>query len=169
MTLDPVRASVNMQVLANLGNPVLDNSTNNYTIYNMKISDVSVSTHVEVAWNYVSELIGITAMSEPTNFNKIKLFMADYATLRVLGTLQGTAITTHFNYTSGGLNIQKPLVSQMAAMVEHYKGEVGKWRKLLLTRAVVTTGPINLELSIPNEQEPEGSGVAIITYDSVNM
>ncbi len=167
--IEPLRAETTTLVLSNLGNPAFSTTTSNYTVYQMQLHITSLSTQIEVAYDYVLELIGAGAMIEPTNFNKIKLFMADYATLRVLGTLQGTAIATHFNYTSGGLNIQKPLVSQMTAMVEHYKGEVAKWRKLLLTRGITTTGPINLELSIPNEQEPEGSGVAIITYDSVNM
>lgn len=167
--IEPMRAETTAMVLGNLGNPAFSTTTSNYTVYGMQLHITSLATQIETAFDYVQELIGVTAMTEAGNYNKIKLFMSDYATLRILGTLQGTAITTHFNYTSGGLNIQKPLVGQMAAMVEHYKGEVSKWRKLLLTRSVVTTGPINLELSIPNEEEPAGSGIAIITYDSQNM
>lgn len=169
MAPEPLRMEVNMFVLGNLGNPLYSSTTNDYTVYGMSLPAVSLGLQVEVAYDYVLELLGAAALTEPTNYNKIKLFMADFATLRVLGTLEGQVITKHYNYTSGGLNIQKPAVGQMAAMVEHYKGEVARWRKLLLTRAHVDTGPANLELAVPNERSPEGSGVAVITYDSKSL
>jgi len=133
---------------------------------------VTLSTHIETAYDYVYELLGASALTQSANYNKIKLFMADVATLRVLGTLEGQVITKHFNYSSGGLNVQKPAVGQMATMVEHYKSEVSKWRKMLLTRAHVDTGtysvPADLEISIPNAKE-EDSDVKVVTYDSASL
>lgn len=168
MNIEPLRAEVNSVVLSNLGNPSFSTTTSVYTVYGMSLHITSLAMQIEIAYDYVYELLGAAALTEPTNYNKIKLFMADFATLRVLGTLEGQVITKHFNYSSGGLNIQKPAVGQMAAMVEHYKGEVARWRKLLLTRAHVDTGPANLELAIPNEKT-EGSGIAVITYDSASL
>ncbi len=172
MAIEPLRSEVNALVLANLGNPSFSTTTSNYTVYGMPLSITSLGLQIEVAFDYVTELLGASALTQSVNYNKIKLFMADVATLRVLGTLEGQVITKHFNYSSGGLNIQKPAVGQMAVMVEHYKSEVSRWRKMLLTRAIVDTGtfaiPSDLELSIPNAKE-EDSTVKVITYDSASV
>ncbi len=172
MVPEPLRAEINALVLSNLGNPSFSIVTSNYTVYGMPLSITSLGLQIETAYDYVYELLGASALTVPSNYNKIKLFAADFATLRVLGTLEGQVITKHFNYSSGGLNIQKPAVGQMAAMVEHYKAEVSKWRKMLLTRAIVDTGtysiPSDLELSIPNAKE-EDSTVKVVTYDSASL
>jgi len=172
MAPEPTRSEANAVLLANLGNPVYTQTTREYNIYGMKISSTSISMQIETAWDYVEELLGTAAMIEPTNYNKIKLFVADYATLRVLGTLQGTAITTHFNYSSSGLNVQKPLIGSMSAMVEHYTKQCSLWRKMLLTRSHVSTGtyavPADLELSIPNRKD-EDSDIKIISFDSTSV
>ena len=170
--IEPLRSEVNVLVLSNLGNPAYTQTTREYNIYGMKISSTSISMQIEIAFDYCSELLGAAALIEPTNYNKIKLFMSDYATLRVLGTLQGTAITTHFNYSSSSLNVQKPLIGSMSAMVEHYTKQCSLWRKMLLTRAHVNTGtyavPADLELSIPNRKD-EDSDIKIISFDSTSV
>ena len=172
MTIEVLRAEANSIVLSNLGNPSFNTSTSIYTVYGMPLHITSLAIQIEIAFDYVTELLGAAALTTPSNYNKIKLFLGDVATLRVLGTLQGQAMIKHFNYSSGGLNIQKPVVSQMTAMVEHYKSEVSKWRKMLLTRAHVDTGtysiPSDLELSIPNAKE-EDSDVKVVTYDSASL
>jgi len=175
MTPDPLRSEVNSMVLANLGNPSFNSTTSVYTIYGMKMPITSLSMQIEVAYDYVYELIGSSAIALDTNYNKIKLFMADYATLRTLNVLNGVAITTHFNYSSGGLNIQKPVIGMMAAMIDQYKIQMKSSKKTLLTRAVVTTGAVvsagssDLSLAIPNEESPEGSGISVIGYDQPNL
>ena len=170
--IEPLRSEVNMLVLSNLGNPVYTQTTREYNIYGMKISSTSISMQIEIAFDYCLELLGVAALIEPTNYNKIKLFMSDYATLRVLGTLQGIAITTHFNYSSSGLNVQKPLIGSMAAMIEHYTKQCSLWRKMLLTRSHVSTGtytvPADLDLSIPNRKN-EDSDIKIISFDSTSV
>jgi len=166
--IEPLRSEVNMLVLSNLGDPVYTQTTRKYNIYDMKISSTSISMQIEIAFDYCLELLGAAALSEQTNYNKIKLFMADYATLRILGILQGIAITTHFNYSSSGLNVQKPLIGSMAAMVEHYTKQCSLWRKLLLTRAIVNKGPADLDMAIPNEKIA-GSGIMTINYDSASV
>ena len=172
MAPEVLRSETNAIVLGNLGNPSYSATTGNYTVYEMSLPAVSLGLQVEIAFDYVTELLGVAALTEPTNYNKIKLFMADFATLRVLGTLQGTAITTHFNYSSGGLNVQKPLIGSMAAMVEHYTKQCSLWRKMLLTRSHVSTGtyavPADLELSIPNRKD-EDSDIKIISFDSTSV
>jgi len=168
MVPEPLRLETNAIVLANLGSPTFSATTNNYTVYGMPLSITSLGMQIEMAYDYVYELLGSAALTEQTNYNKIKLFMADFATLRVLGTLQGQVITKHFNYSSGGLNIQKPAVGQMATMVEHYTKQCSLWRKMLLTRAHVDTGPNNLEIAIPNEKIA-GSGIMTINYDSASV
>lgn len=169
MVPEPLRAEVNAVLLSNLGNPTFSTTTSNYTVYGMPLHITSLAMQIETAYDYVYELLGSSALTVPGNYNKIKLFMADFATLRVLGTLQGQVITKHFNYSSGGLNIQKPAVGQMAAMVEHYTKQVSLWRKMLLTRAIIDKGPSDLEVTIPNEKEPQGSGIMVIGYDSASV
>jgi len=170
--IEPLRAETNFLVLSNLGNPAFNTTTQLYTIYEMPLHIIALSGAIEIAFDYVTELLGATALTDPLNYNKIKLFMSDYATLRILGTLQGTAITTHFNYSSGGLNVQKPLIGSMAAMVEHYTKQCSLWRKMLLTRVHVNTGtyavPADLELSIPNRKD-EDSDIKIISFDSTSV
>ena len=172
MDIEPLRAEVNALVLANLGNPSFSTTTSNYTVYGMPLSITSLGLQVEVAYDYVYELLGSSAVADADNYNKIKLFMTDYATLRVLGTLEGQVITKHFNYSAGGLNIQKPAVGQMAAMVEHYKASVKKWQKLLLTRAIVDRGTYatqsDIDLEIPNESDDD-SGIKTVYYDAPNL
>jgi len=166
--IEPLRAETNFLVLSNLGNPAFNTTTQLYTIYGMPLHSIALSGAIEIAFDYVTELLGAIALTDPLNYNKIKLFMSDFATLRVLGTLQGQVITKHFNYSSGGLNIQKPAVGQMATMVEHYTRQCSLWRKMLLTRAHVDTGPNNLEIAIPNEKIA-GSGIMTINYDSASV
>jgi len=168
MVPEPLRLEANAIVLANLGSPTFSTTTNNYTVYGMPLSITSLGMQIEMAFDYVYELLGSAALTEPTNYNKIKLFMADFATLRVLGTLQGQVIIKHFNYSSGGLNVQKPAVSQMNALVEHYTKQVSLWRKMLLTRAIVDKGPADLDMAIPNEKIA-GSGIMTINYDSASV
>jgi hypothetical protein len=169
MVPEPLRAETNAIVLSNFGNPTFSTTTSSYTIYGMTLHITSLAMQIEMAFDYVYELLGAAALTEPTNYNKIKLFLADFATLRVLGTLQGQVITKHFNYSSGGLNVQKPAVGQMAAMVEHYTKQVSLWRKMLLIRAIIDKGPSDLEIAIPNEKDPEGSGIMVIDYDSASV
>lgn len=172
MAPEPLRAEVTALVLANLGSPSFSTTTSNYTVYGMPLHITSLSMQIEVAYDDVYELLGASALTDSLNYNKIKLYMADFATLRVLGVLEGHVITKHFNYSSGGLNVQKPAVGQMAAMVAHYKSEVAKWRKRLLTRVIVNTGtyttPNDLLISIPNESDDE-TGIKVISYDSGSL
>lgn len=175
MAPEPLRGEVNAIVLSNLGNPTFTTSTSTYTIYGMKMPITSLAMQIEVAYDEVYELLGSGAVVESSNYNKIKLFMADYSTLRVLNILQGTAITTHFNYSAGGLNIQKPVIGMMESMIAQYKSQVMSSKKKLLTRAIITTGATvspgssDLSLAIPNEEEPEGSGISVISYDQKNL
>jgi len=138
-----------------------------YTIFGMAIHQNTVEALVSQAYDYTTELIGEGAIvaTDTSTVRKIKGFISSYAAIRILAVLTGTSITTHFNYTSGGLNIQKPAVSQMAAMVVQYTAENNRWRKLLLTRAIVTTTTADLQLSIINEADPIGSGIQRVSYD----
>ncbi len=146
----------------------------NFTLYGMKINQSVAESIVSQCYEYTTELIGAAAIvaTDASTVRKVRGFVSNYAALRILGILNGVAITKHFNYSSGGLNIQKPVVGQMAAMMEYYKGEVNRWRKLLLTRAIVDTGtyaaPSDLELAIPNAKE-EDSTVKVVGYDSASV
>jgi hypothetical protein len=143
----------------------------------MKINQNVAEALVDEAYEYTTELIGETgiAATDSNTVRKVKGFVSRYSALKILGVLNGVAITTHFNYSSGGLNIQKPVIGQMVALMEFYKIETRKWQKLLLSRAIVTTGAVvsagssDLSLAIPNEQSPEGSGISVIGYDQPNL
>lgn len=169
MAPEPIRSDVNAMVLANFNSPTFTASTSTYKIFGMTVPITTISMAIENAFDYTSELMGDSAMIEVTNFRKIKLFCADYATLRVLDVLNGVAIHTHYNYSSGGFNVQKPVIGQMAAMIEEYRQKVKRGQKLILTRGKVDTGPVNMDVSIINERAPQGSGVEIVTYDAPNL
>jgi hypothetical protein len=167
MTLEPIRTDVNTVLMANFANPVLD-VNNNYKIYGMTIPAVTISGQIEASFDYVSELLGDGAMVAPSNYRKIVGFMADYASLLLLDVMDGLIITTHFNYSSGGLNVQKPAVGQMASLHEKYTKRCNRWRKILLTRAIVAK-PSDLDMFIINEEAPVGSGIELVTYDAPNL
>lgn len=167
MSLDAIRPVTTAMVLENLGNPTLD-ANNNYTVFGMSISSSSIAMQIENAYDYVSELVGDTNMSDSSYYKKIRGFIADYATLRIFGTLAGISIPTHFNYTVGGLNIQKPVVSQMRTAIEMYMYSCKRWQKALLRRGVVNKLS-DLEISIPNEKPPTSSGILEIRYDAQSL
>lgn len=145
-------------------------SNNDYTLFGMKINQNVAQSIVEQCYNYTTELIGESAIIQTDNstVRKVTGFVTNYSALRILGILAGVSITTHFNYSAGGLNIQKPAVGQIRAMLDMYSWETRRWSKLLLTRSRVST-QTDMDMSIINEQEPEGSGIAIITYDAKNL
>ncbi len=163
-------------VLGTLGAEGPD-TNNDYRIYGMKINQNVAEAIVEQVYDYTSEMVGDSRMvsTNIADTRPIKGFIINYSALKILGVLNGIGITKHFNYTSGGLNIQKPFVGQMAAMMEFYKGEARRWQKTLLTRAVITTGASispgsgDLQFAIINEAAPEGSGIAIVSFDAKNL
>ncbi len=141
-------------------------SSGNYTLFEMAVSQNTAEAIVQQCYDYCTELIGEAAMisTDSSQIRRIKGFVSNYAALRILGILNGVGIYTHFNYTSLSVNIQKPLVSQMAAMITQYTIETNKWRKLLLTRGLVGK-QTDLELDIINETPFTGSGITKISFD----
>jgi len=152
-------------ILGTLG-AVGPDANNNFSIFGMSINQNVVEAIVDQVYDYTTELIGEGQMAstEATIIRRIKGFISTYSAVKILTVLTGISITVHFNYTSGGLNIQKSAVSQMASMMTQYTIESNRWRKLLLTRAIVSK-QTDLDLTLINEQEPEGSGIQQITYD----
>ena len=165
---DVLKHTINaITVLGTLG-AIGPDSSGNFTLFGMKINQNVAESIVEQAYLYTEELIGSSAIVEVSNANKVNGFVMDYSALRIIGVLNGIAITTHFNYSSGGLNIQKPVIGQMAALMDFYRQSVNRWRKLLLSRGKVAT--VNdLDMSVINERAPQGSGVKIVTYDQPNL
>jgi hypothetical protein len=164
-----------IQILGTL-NAVGPDSSNNFIVFGMKINQNVAEALVDEAYEYTTELIGETAIAstDSNTVRKVKGFVSRYSALKILGVLNGVGITTHFNYSSGGLNVQKPLIGQMSALMDFYKLETRKWQKLLLSRAIVTSGSSvsagssDLRLAILNEESPE-SGVSVISYDAKNL
>ncbi len=97
------------------------------------------------------------------NQTVIKGAVRDFSALRVLATLAGISIPTHFNYSSGGLNVQKPVVSQLKQMIELYMISCRQWQKILLRRGFVLK---QTDLTfLPINENPVGSGNTFVTYD----
>ncbi len=144
-------------------------STGDYTVFGMAINQAVAEAIVRQCYNYTTELVGESRMvsSLGTDVRPINGFISSYSALRILGILAGVSITTHYNYTSGGLNIQKPAVSQIKAMLDLYSWETRRWSKILLTRAHVET-QTDLDMSVINETSNK-SGVTYISYDYPNL
>jgi len=158
-----------VNILGTLGASGPDTS-GNYSLFGMSIHQNVAEAIVRQCYDYTTELIGEDAIVETdrNTIRKVSGFVSNYSALRILGILAGVSITTHYNYTSGGLNIQKPAVSQIKAMLDIYSWETRRWSKLLLRRSVVST-PSDVTLSIINEEEPAGSGITYVSYDSPNL
>lgn len=152
-------------ILGTLG-AIGPDSNNDYSIFGMKLNQTVAESIVEQVYDYTAELIGDDAMTstDTSTIRKIKGFVSAYSALKILDVLNGIAITTHFNYSSGGLNVQKPVIGQMAAMTARYSKETNKWRRLILTRGKVNSST-DLQLTLINEVEPSGSGIQRISYD----
>jgi len=163
------RTLTGINILGTLGASGPD-SNGNFTLFGMLIHQNVAESIVRQCYNYTTELVGESTMvlTDNSTVRKVEGFVSNYSALRILGILNGVVITTHFNYTSGGLNIQKPAVSQMKALMDVYSWECRRWQKLLLTRGIVSK-QTDLNMSIINEQEPTGSGITVITFDSVNL
>jgi len=136
----------------------------NYDIFGMSISQQVAEKAVEQAYNYVEELLGTTKMSDIRYLYRIEGFVSDFSALRILAILVGISIPTHFNFTAGGLNIQKPIVGQMRQLIESYTYSCKRWQKLLLSRGIVNK-QTDLTFYPTNEYPPALSGNVYITYD----
>jgi hypothetical protein len=160
-----LRTITGVNILGALG-AIGPDSNGNYTLFGMSLHQNTAEMIVSQCYDYTTELIGEDAITDttPSIIRRVRGFVSNYSALRILAILAGVSITKHFNYTSGGLNVQKPAVSQMRAMLEHYAWETRRWQKLLLTRAVVETQD-DLNLYIINEEAPIGSGITFISYD----
>ena len=157
-----------VDVLGTLGASGPD-SSGNYSIFGMSINQAVAEAIVRQCYNYTTELVGEARMvsSVSTDIRPINNFISSYSSLRILGILAGVSITTHYNYTSGGLNIQKPAVSQIKAMLDLYSWETRRWSRILLTRSHVET-QTDLDMDIINETETD-SGITYISYDYPNL
>lgn len=164
------RTITGVNILGSLGASGPD-TDGNYNLFGMKIHQNVAEATVRQCYNYCTELIGESRMvlTDNNSVRQIEGYITSYAALRILGILAGVSITTHYNYTLGGFNVQKPAVSQIAAMMDLYRDETKRWSKVLLTRGIATTGPTNLSLAIINEQAPQGSGIMIVTFDAVSL
>jgi hypothetical protein len=170
-----VRTVNAVTLLGTLG-AVGPDSSNNFIVFGMKINQNVAEALIDEAYEYTTELIGETAIAatDSNTVRRVKGFVSRYSALKILGVLNGVAITTHFNYSSGGLNVQKPLIGQMASLMNFYKLETRKWQKILLSRAIVTTGASvsagssDLQLSIMSEYD-EDSGISVVSYDAENL
>jgi hypothetical protein len=162
------RTLTGVNILGTLGATGPD-STGNFTLFGMTIHQNVAESIVRQCYNYTTELVGepkmISALA--TDIRQLSGFITSYSALRILGVLSGVAITTHFNYSSGGLNIQKPVVGQMRAMLDLYAWECRRWQKLLLTRSHVGT-QTDLDLSVINETSAD-SGITYVSYDFPNI
>lgn len=141
------------------------NSSNEYTIFGEKIHRNSISMCISVSNNYIFLLTGAnsTTWTTAANQTKIKGAVRDFAIFRLLATLAGVSIPTHYNYSMGGLQVQKPVVSQLKQMLEVYNESCRQWLKILLTRYVVEK-QTDLTVELINEEEDD-SGITFVSYD----
>lgn len=162
------RTITGVSVLGSLG-ALGPDSSGNYELFGMAIHQNVAESLVRQVYNYTTELVGEPKMISTlaADIRQLSGFITSYSALRILGVLSGVAITTHYNYSSGGLNIQKPVVGQMKAMLDLYGWETRRWQKLLLTRSHVGT-QTDLDLSVINETSAD-SGITYVSYDYPNL
>jgi hypothetical protein len=159
------RTITGINILNTLG-AIGPDSSGLYLLFGMKVHQNTAEAITRQCYDYCTDLIGESAMvmTDSSSIRKINGFVSNYAALRILAILAGVSITTHFNYTSGGLNIQKPAVSQIAALLAHYSWETRRRQKILLTRGIVGI-QVDLQMDMLNEASPIGSGIQKITFD----
>lgn len=144
------------------------NDAGNYDVYGMEINQQVAEMSVRQAYNYAESLVGVNAMTDAAYATRVEGFVSDYAALRILAILCGISIPTHFNFTSAGLNIQKPVSGQMKQAIEMYMYSCKRWQKTLLKRGYVSK-PTDLQVLFPNERPPRGSGILEVTYDGQSV
>ncbi len=162
----PVSVSEIVQLLNGTG----PDGNSQYTIFGERIYGTMIDRAISISNNYIYMLLGAdtTVWAEAGRQTVIKGAIRDFAILRVLATACGVSIPTHYNYTAGGLNIQKPVVSQLRQMLDMYIYSCKRWQRLLLTTHGVSA-QTDLVLVPINEQNPPSSTPTQVTYDSQSI
>ena len=150
-------------VLGTLG-AIGPDSCGNYSIFGMAISQQVAEKAVEQSYNYAEALIGETKMTDSAYAYRVEGFVSDFSALRILAILCGISIPSHFNFSAGGLNVQKPVVGQMKQTIDMYMYSCKRWQKMLLTRGIMNK-QTDLSMYPLNEYSPALSGNVYITYD----
>ncbi len=112
-------------------------SSGNYTVFGLAVSQTSLQAHVDYANLYVNSIVGQSLTEADSRFNWAKMVAINLACLRVLVAASGGLLMGAFDYRLGDLFITKSSSGRLA-----FETAVQTLRDDLLRVMVNLTSPV---------------------------
>jgi hypothetical protein len=134
-------------------NAVGADSSGNYAVFGLAVSQACFQAHVDYANIYIYSLTGQELLSDDLRFNWAKMAALNLACLRVLVAASGGLLLGAFDYRLGDLFITKSSASRLA-----FETAVQGFRDELFRIMVNLTSPAQCVIStrhVPHYRGPE--------------
>ena len=105
-----------------------------YLIYGMTVTNQSVESSIELARRNLVGLVGEPAYNLDENSMKYESYIVDMSCMRIVCTMLGVAISSHFNYKTSELSISKNANPSLEEMLRQYEKSINQWIRLILSK-----------------------------------
>ncbi|XES77281.1 MAG: hypothetical protein ACBZ72_14115 [Candidatus Bathyarchaeia archaeon] len=139
--------------VANQLNAAGVDSSGNYTVFGLAVSQTCFQAHVDYANLYVNSLVGQSRTETDEQFNWAKMSALNLACLRVLVAASGGLLLGAFDYRLGDLFITKGSASRLAfeIAVQGFRNELVR----VMVNFTVPAQSVNSTRHIPHYRGPE--------------
>lgn len=135
-----------------------------FTIFGVQIDEPAVDSSINDASIYIKEMLSANVPTDKPD--QVKYFAIDLSCLFILGRVfNGLGIIAHFNYQLGQMRVDKPLPSQMMAVLQRFEQSVRWWKQILQKKVnIATLGDV--EIPAGHSLVPQKAGVTQVSADS---
>ena len=105
-----------------------------YLMYGMTVTNQAVDTAIEMARRNLIGLIGLDTFNQADNQMKYESYIVDMACMRIVLTLLGVAIPTHFNYKSSEMSVSKNPNPSLEEMLRQLEKSINQWQRVIMSK-----------------------------------